>query len=144
GRLIGDDLMEGFPNNLPTRIGYRITSGETERGVAGPRIRAAFARLGGEGRRRTRHAPIGFRWKKRKDGKCYAEPDPQEQALCIRASELRDERLSYDEIRQAFVYELKASSRDGREYGPGEIRHMAEVGDLMRAALAESEAAVSA
>ena len=64
-----------------------------ERRMIGIRVRESFAGLATEGRRRSRHAPIGFRWKKR-GGKTYAEPDLAEQASASRCPSYGTTRIT--------------------------------------------------
>ena len=70
-------------------------------------------------------APYGFRWEKAKDGKTYAVPVPEEQAICRRVAELYAQGYSVNQLRQYLAYKCKARNRNGREFGYTEVRNMA-------------------
>jgi DNA invertase Pin-like site-specific DNA recombinase len=93
------------------------------RRMIGIRIRETFAGLKAEGRRRSRHAPYGFKWQKR-GGKTYMVPAPGEQLICRRAAELYAQGYSYDQIVRYLFDEWRVRNRNGRRFGYTETKNM--------------------
>jgi DNA invertase Pin-like site-specific DNA recombinase len=99
--------------------------------LRGMRTRESHATLRASGEWCTRHAPFGTRWKKR-GGKTYAVPDPNEQAICKKVAELRIAGYTWHQIRQYLAYEWKVRNRNGKEFGYEEVRKMALRGAALR------------
>ena len=80
------------------------------------RSRESARQLELQGRRNSRFAPYGFRWKKQ-GGKTYIAKAPEEQAIICKVVGLASEGYSFDQIRQQLI-ELKVRNRRRRPFGP--------------------------
>jgi DNA invertase Pin-like site-specific DNA recombinase len=97
---------------------------ERERRMTSLLNREVAARLGAEGRRRSRFAPYGFKWERR-GRKTYMAPVADEQLILRTVTGLRAQGYSLDQIRQYLNYEWRVRNRRGNDFGYTSVRNMA-------------------